>query len=159
MMNGPAAVNYPTRFETMQTDSVKWTGVLGRIVAALLLVFATWNPDGMSYWHWAIQPVSASGLSSLGPLKVLAGIVLLIGWFIALKATRQSLGVVGAVLTVALVGCIIWLLIDWHVVSARSSRGIARLVLFVVGVMLGVGLSWSLLRGRLTGQISTDEVR
>src|ERR1051325_4735596 len=143
----------------MRTDGVRWTGVLVRIVGALVLVFATWNPDGVSYWHWAIQPIASTGLSSIGPLKVLAGIVLVIGWFIALQAARQSLGFIGALLTIALVACILWLLIDWHVISARSSRGIARLALLVVGVMLGIGLSWSLLRGRLTGEISTHEVR
>jgi len=143
----------------METGSVKWSGVAARLLAALVLVFATWNPDGFSFWHWAVAPAfNGGGLGTIGPLKLLAGIVLLIGWFVVLQATRKSLGLVGAVLSAALAACVLWLLIDWHVVSARSSRGVARAVLVVLGVILGIGLSWSLLRGRLTGQMATDEV-
>jgi hypothetical protein len=142
----------------MPIGQVNWGGVAARIVAAVLLVFVTWNPDGVSYWHWALESGRAGGIAGIGPLRILAGIALLIAWFVVLQAARRSLGLLGAVLSAALVGCIIWLLIDWDVVSARSTRGLARAILLVVGVVLGIGLSWSLIRGRLTGQVATDEV-
>ena len=31
-------------------------GALLRFAAALILVYATFNPEGVSYYHWAIQP-------------------------------------------------------------------------------------------------------
>jgi hypothetical protein len=93
-----------------------------------------------------------------GPLQALAGLALLSAWIVVLGATRRSLGFLGTLLVAALVGAVLWLLIDWHVVSARESTGIGRAALIVVGIVLGVGMSWSRLRGRLTGQVATDEV-
>ena len=32
-------------------------GALLRFAAALVLVYATFNPEGVSYYHWALQPL------------------------------------------------------------------------------------------------------
>ena len=50
-----------------------WSGVGLRFLFAILIVFATYNPEGLSFYHWAIENFSFE------PLKVIAGIVLLIG--------------------------------------------------------------------------------
>jgi hypothetical protein len=144
----------------MKSDSVSWGGILLRIIGALVLVFLTWNPDGFSYWNWALAPAFGAGgsIGNIGPLHVLVGIALVIAWFVVLQATRRSLGILGAVLLAALCACVLWLLIDLNVVTAKSSRGMARAILIILGVLLGVGLSWSAIRGRLTGQVATDEV-
>jgi hypothetical protein len=143
----------------MATRGLNWAGVLARMLGALLMVFLTWNPDGWSYWHWAVEPtLDGEPGARFGPLQALAGLALLSAWIVVLGATRRSLGFLGTLLVAALVGAVLWLLIDWHVVSARESTGIGRAALIVVGIVLGVGMSWSRLRGRLTGQVATDEV-
>jgi hypothetical protein len=53
---------------------------------------------------------------------------------------------------------VIWLLIDYNVVRASSTRGMTRVVLIAVSVILGVGMSWSHVSRRLTGQGDTDVV-
>ena len=138
---------------------------LPRILFALVMVYATWNPDGWSYWHWALAPVfgdaapgQPEGWSTFGPVKAIAGLLLLVAWIVTLTATRRSLGVAGAVLVAALAGAVLWLLIDWHVVSARRTTGIARAALIILGIVLGVGMSWSHVKRRVTGQVATDEV-
>ena len=84
--------------------------------------------------------------------------LLLIGWVVVLQATRRSIGLTGAALALALCGGLIWLLIEQRVVSPTGSAAIAHIVLLAVGLVLGVGMSWSLLSRRLTGQIDTDQV-
>ena len=36
----------------MATSMIKWDGLLLRFIVALLLVFATYNPSGYSYYDW-----------------------------------------------------------------------------------------------------------
>jgi hypothetical protein len=135
-------------------------GVLLRVLGALALVYATFNPTGHSYFHWVLAPLIGMGAPSGGSsaLKFLAGIVLVIGWVVVLQATRRSIGAAGAVLALALCGGLIWLLVEQRVVSPSGSAAIVHIALVAIGLVLGVGMSWSLLSRRLTGQVDTDQV-
>lgn len=132
-------------------------GIAGRVLAALILVFATYNPEGRSYYHWAIAPL-IDGTTSSGPLSVkfLAGLALAAGWVVFLSATRRSLGVGGALLVLAIAGGIVWMLMDFGVVSANSARGITYVVEICTALMLGVGMTWSLMSKKITGQVDMD---
>lgn len=132
-------------------------GIVARTVAALVLVFATYNPERASYFHWAIAPLR-TGEPTGGPasLKFLAGLALLGGWAIFLSATRRSIGLGGALLVIAISGGLVWLLIDVGVVSATSARGISYVVLICTALLLAVGMSWSHLSRKLTGQVDMD---
>jgi hypothetical protein len=135
-------------------------GLLLRVLGAILLVYATFNPTGHSFFHWALAPLVGTGPASGGSpaLKFLVGVVLLIGWVVVLQATRRSIGLTGAFLALALCGGLIWLLVEQHVVSPTGSAAIAHIALVAIGLVLGMGMSWSLLSRRLTGQIDTDQV-
>jgi Family of unknown function (DUF6524) len=137
-------------------DRFTWGSLGARTVAALVLVFLTYNAEGWSYYHWAVAPLATG--TGFNALKFLAGILLLVAWVVFLQATRRSIGVVGAVLVTAVCGGVIWLLIDYNVVSASSTKGMTRVVLIAVAVVLGVGMSWSHLSRRITGQADTDVV-
>jgi len=143
----------------MQRESISFAGVALRILAALLLVYGTWNPFGVSFFDWAIEPL-LGGPPTDGPVaaKFLVGVVLIAVWAIFLTATRRSLGLWGALLAVALTGGVIWLLISYDLVSARSSRGMANVVLICLALCLGVGLSWSFVSRCISGQIDIDVV-
>jgi hypothetical protein len=143
----------------MQTDRIGGAGLLLRILAALALVYATYNPEGVSFFHWAVLPLlRGEGLASVGPGKVVVLIVLLIGWTVFLKATRRSLGFVGAGLVLALGAALIWLLVEWGVLAPRGLRAISHVAMIIISLVLAVGLSWSRFSRRLTGQLDTDEV-
>ena len=135
-------------------------GLLLRVLGAILLVYATFNPTGHSFFHWALAPLVGMGRAGGGSaaLKFLVGVVLLIGWVVVLQATRRSIGLTGGLLALALCGGLIWLLVEQHVVSPTGSAAIAHIALLAVGLVLGVGMSWSLLSRRLTGQVDTDQV-
>lgn len=141
----------------MVATSVTWSGVLVRLVAALALVFGTWNPNGWSYYHWTIQP-AIDDLGSFNPVKFLVGALLVAGWVVFLQATRRSIGIGGSLLVAAIAGGVIWLLISSHLVTASSGRGIANVILIGLSIVLTVGISWSHIGRRITGQADTDIV-
>lgn len=141
----------------MAADSISWLGIFLRWLAALFLVFLTWNAEGWSYYHWTIQPL-LEGAGSFSALKFLAGMLLIAAWVVFLQATKRSIGILGAALVAAIAGGVIWLLISSGIVSANSGRGMARVVLIGLSLILAVGMSWSHLSKRLTGQADTDVV-
>jgi uncharacterized membrane-anchored protein len=97
-------------------------------------------------------------LSDLNPLMALAGITLLIGWAIYLRATARSLGIIGLLLAAAFFGTLLWLVIDWGLVSADSITAITYIILAILCAILAVGISWSHVRRRMTGQVDVDEI-
>lgn len=130
-----------------------WGGIGLRFLAALILVFLTYNPSGTSYFHWVTE-----NLSDWNAVKVFAGVVLAIGWVIYLRATMNSLGGVGLVLAAAFFGALVWLIISWGWLPTDSAKVVASLILVIISCILGVGISWSHIRRRLTGQYDTDEI-
>ena len=73
-----------------------------------MLLFATYNPEGRSYFHWLAQ-----GQLGVTPLKAFVGVCLLVGWVFLLRATVQSLGALGTLLAAAFFGTLIWLIVSW----------------------------------------------
>lgn len=129
------------------------TSVAIRFIAALVLVFATYNPSGWSYVHWAIQP-----LPEFSPLKGLVGVVLAIGYTMFLRATGRSLGLFGVALAVAFFGLLVWLIVDVGILPLDSVTAITWVVLFIFASVLAIGMSWSHIRRRVAGQLDTDDV-
>src|SRR5262245_30673056 len=134
----------------MANDSIGWTGVMFRVLAALVLVFLTWNAEGWSYYDWTIEPL-LRGAGNFSAIKFLAGTLLVAGWVVFLLAPRRSIGIPGAVLVAAIFGGVIWLLISGGIVSAHSGKGIARAALIALSLVLAVGMSWSHISRRITG--------
>ena len=135
------------------TKEISWAGIGIRFLVAMLLVFSTYNPEGFSYIDWL-------GMERTGPiaLKALVGIILVIGWSIYLRATLRSLGGFGIVLVVALMITILWLLITWKIIPHNSMRAITYMTEFIISALLAVGMVWSHIRRRMTGQIDVDEI-
>lgn len=126
------------------------TGAGVRLLLAIVLVFATFNPSGYSLYHWlAGEPIGVT------PGKLLAFLVLLIGWFVCVRTALISMGWLGMALGAGFLAAVVWLLTDRGLIS-MSGTAIVWLSLLVVGVLLGTGLSWSLLRAKATGQIEVQ---
>jgi high-affinity Fe2+/Pb2+ permease len=75
-----------------------------------------------------------------------------------LRATVRSIGMLGMVLVAALVGALVWVMIDWGLLSLENRSFNVWLGIIVLSVVLGIGLSWSIARRRLTGQADIDDV-
>lgn len=126
-------------------------GVIVRILLAVLLVFATWNPSGWSYADWVLRD-----RTTFDAVTAFAGVALLGGWVFCLRAAWVSLGALGLVLVTLLLGTIVWMLVQLGVVPADNRRLLVWIVLVATGVALGIGLSWARLRQRATGEIETN---
>jgi hypothetical protein len=138
----------------MATVTFSWQNFLIRFLFAILLVFSTYNPSGYSYYNWVLEGFP----SSINALSAFAGIVLIIGWTIYLRATWRSLGPIGLGLAVAFFGSFIWLLIDAGWLVADKATVLTWIGLFVFSAVLAVGMSWSHIRRRMTGQVDIDDV-
>jgi hypothetical protein len=124
-----------------------------RFVLALLLVFCSYNPSGWSWYHWVLQaPVK------LDPVLIFAGVVLVIGWVIYLRATLRSLGIIGTFLALAFFAALIWVLIDRGLLSLDSPTVFTWVVLTMLAAIMATGMSWSHIRRRMSGQLDVDDV-
>jgi len=130
-------------------------GFASRLVLAVMLVLATYNPAEISYFHWFKSAIASE---TIGPIHFLAGVVLIIGWVIFLRATLLSLGALGVILATAFFGTLIWFLTDAGIVPANSATALTWIVLFCLAAVLATGMSWSHIRRRLSGQLTVDEV-
>jgi len=125
-----------------------------RWVVAIVLVLATYNPSGFSFVHWVLKNL---GEQDLGALHFLVGIVLLAGWTVYLVATSNSLGALGTIIGAALiVGCI-WLMVESGLIHPDSTSSIVWLGLLALATLLAIGMSWSHIWRRLSGQLEVDD--
>ena len=125
---------------------------IGRWVFALALVLGTYNPTEYSYISW----ITSAGVS-FAPVVALVGVGLLISWIIYLRATFMSMGWLGIVLGAAFFACIIWLLVDVGWLSLESPGAFAWIALVLASLILAIGMSWSHIRRRLSGQFDVDD--
>lgn len=128
-------------------------GFLLRWVFALVLLTATYNPTEFNYVRWVM-----AGWDSNLPLKVLAGLVLLVGYIIYLRATIRSIGILGMLLILAIAGALIWVAFDLGWIAFDNPTFNTWLGLLVLSIVLAVGLSWSIIRRRLSGQADVDDI-
>jgi hypothetical protein len=135
----------------MAVQGISWSGVAARIVLATALVLATYNPSGHSFYHWLTEP--PAGITAV---KTLLGVVLLIGWAVSLRTVHVALGSLGVLLGVALLAALAWVFVERRWLDLDTPTSVAWLALLILGTVLGLGLSWSLLRARLTGQVEVQ---
>ena len=127
-------------------------GYLLRWVAAFVLLAATYNPTPVNFFSWA-----QSETASL-PLALLAGLVLVVGYIIYLRATLRSIGAFGMILVLAIVAALIWVLVDFGLINLQNPTVNTWIALIALATVLGTGLSWSHVRRKLSGQSDMDDV-
>lgn len=125
--------------------------IIPRVLFAVALVLLTWNPSGWSYVDWALRDRSA-----FDAVKAFFGVLLFGGWVFCVRSAWVSLGAIGLVLVGALLATIVWMLVQFGLVETRAPQTVVWLVLIAVGIALGIGVSWSKVRQRATGQVEVD---
>jgi hypothetical protein len=134
-------------------ESINFAGLAGRMALALLLVVLTFNPSGWSYFHWVRE-----GFPAITPLEAVVGILLLILWIFLWRSMMQAIGALGLLLMAALTAALVWLFVSWGWLDVGSATTMTWVVLVALGLILGVGMSWAIIRRQLTGQASVDEI-
>jgi hypothetical protein len=146
-MSQPAACLHQT------TGKEKIMGIFLRWLGAFVLLAATYNPTEWNFIRWA-----EGNWSKQMPLTLLFGLLLGVGYLVYIGATLRSIGAFGIVLVAAIVAALVWVLIDYGVLTLQNPQLNLWLGLFALSVVLGIGLSWSIIRQRLSGQATVDEV-
>jgi len=128
-----------------------------RLIFAIVLVYASYNPSGYSFFHWAKEALFGDALA-LTPPFAMSAVVLAIGWTLYLRATLLSLGTFGLTLAFAFFAIIVWWVIDLGLLSLDSVSVMTYIILFLLAAILATGMSWSHIRRRMSGQTDVDDV-
>ena len=143
----------------MAGSTFSGSSLVVRLLFSLVLVFATYNPTGYSFYHWLID-AGAGPLS----LKLLATLSLAMVYYAAFRivlAAFRGSGVIVAGLVVLL--CVIELALLIRGPKARSWQVYVEagqyVVLLALAIIVSFGISWSSLIERLTGQLQKRYVR
>lgn len=132
------------------------SGIFFRFLFALILVLLSYNPTGYSYFHWLYGVINSA--QHFTPYVVIAGLLLVIGWGIYIKATLNSLGVIGIIFLAALFACLVWLFIYWGWLSLTNISAMAWIIEILLAALLAVGMCWSHFTRRMSGQVDVDEI-
>ena len=135
------------------SESFGIQGFLIRWIMAMFLVLATFNPSGYSYYHWVTDLENGDWV-----LKLLVGVVLAILYATFGLATQRSLGRIGIAAWLLFFATMTWLLVDLGLVRIAGGGTVATIALIDLANLLAVGLSWSYIRARLSGQADTNNV-
>lgn len=124
-----------------------------RLLFSVVLVFGSFNPTGYSFYHWVTQ-----GPPDQTAFMALVGIILIIAFTIFLRATWRSIGILGVVLCLAFLGCVVWVFVQQQWLDLNNNQVMAWIALSIISIILAVGMSWSHVRRRLSGQYDMDDV-
>ncbi|QEE37242.1 hypothetical protein FTO60_04915 [Octadecabacter sp. SW4] len=128
-------------------------GFVLRWLFAFVLLAATYNPTQWNFLRW-----SMANYQTQLSVTVLAALVLLVGYIIYLRATLRSIGGLGMFLVLAVVAALLWVGYDMGWLSFQNPSANTWIGLTAMSLVLGVGLSWSHVRRRLSGQADMDDV-
>ncbi len=145
----------------MARASFSLVSFLLRWLVALVLVFATFNPTDYSYYRWVVGMEGGldGGLDGGNlALKALAGVALVILYVIYLRATWRSIGPIGLTLATAFLGVLIWVTIDLGLLDLERPTIVTWVLLFALATILAIGISWSHVRRRVSGQADMDDI-
>ena len=126
--------------------------ILIRWAAALILVLITYNPTSFNFVNWARANYDVQ-LS----VVILLGLVLFVAYAVFVRATLQSIGKIGIGLVVAVIAVLLWVLYDKGLLDPGNATVMTWIGLIALSFVLGIGLSWSIIRRRISGQLDVRE--
>jgi O-antigen/teichoic acid export membrane protein len=128
-------------------------GIGFRYLIAFAMVALTWNPSPYNYIRWG-----ANHWADLMPVVILFGLIMFVGWGVFLRATMRSLGTFGLLLSVAIAGALLWVMVFYGFINLTNTSALGWVLLALLAAILTAGMSWSHLRRRWSGQADIDDV-
>lgn len=116
------------------------------------IVFGTYNPTGRSFWPWvrdAALPLS---------LRVFVGAVLLAAFLTLVLTTLRAIGRAGVLVLGTIVVSLGAVVVDLDLIDLNLPSARMILAQTLVATFLTIGLSWSAIRTRLSGQVDSFDV-
>lgn len=124
-----------------------------RVCATLFVVLSTYNPSGVSYVHWLSRAWPQDWL-----LQVPVGVVYLLVYYILIRTTVRAIRITGIVLVTALLASAVWVMMDAGIIAIRDVDDLATILLYMLGVLFAIGISWMRVFILITGQVSVDRL-
>jgi len=121
------------------------------LLMAMALAIGTWNPTGHHFIHYISS--SENILSGFKPFAILLMIAL---WLLAIKSIFQSLGFMGAIITVIIILAFIWGLQQYNIIDVTSFKEAGWAATVGIGLLIWFGLNASIIWKKLTGVYTTD---
>jgi len=117
-----------------------------RCLLSALVVFGAYNPSGTSYYHWVARS------PDLTPAQIAVGILVFTGIVAILRMAFMSTGYLGAAaLTLMLLMSIVFG-VGLGLFEFEDVAFTTYTIQIVVSLLLGIGLSWSFIQKRLSGE-------
>jgi hypothetical protein len=124
---------------------VRWFMIMG-------VLTAIYNPSGRSFVHWAVE-----GTAPLS-LRVAVGSVLLVMLAYCYRLSVRALGPIGVLMLAALLAVTATALVDISLIQPQGRAAMIAYLQAIITTGLTVGVSWSALRTRISGQIDSDDI-
>jgi hypothetical protein len=141
------------RLEEYNTRNFRPSMFLTRLFGVLFVIFSTYNPTGWSLLHW-LANAWPRDWTLLVPIGVLYAVI----YFLLIRAAYRSLRPSGIALAIALLGSIVWVLVDAGIVPLDSAGDLGVVLLYMAGGAMAIGMTWNFLWLRLTGQVIIDDL-
>jgi len=126
--------------------------LLQRWLFTVFIVFGTYNPSGVSFVHWASAPETNRIVAAV------VGVALLGVFLFIIRSTWRSMKFIGISITAVFFVLFNVMLVDVGIIPLSSSHVIEIMSLFTIASTLAIGMSFSAIRARLSGQIDSDDV-
>lgn len=126
----------------------------GWFLIILVGLYATYNPLGLSVFHWW----TLTGASSLLPLKVLASLVLVSGLGLVLYGVFRSISAVGLLMIVAILAAMMWTVHSVVAFNLLNPLMWGWIIQPLLAVVLVVGWQWPRIWRRSTGAMMVEDV-
>jgi hypothetical protein len=133
--------------------TARLAGILVRMLAVMLLVGGTYNPGGYSFYHWVVL-----GDGGMLASKLCVGLLIGIGFVVCITATVRSLGLILLLPGLGMIFTLVWLLSHWGWVDLADRLQRTLVLEAALVVLLGTGVSFSLIRYRLSGQMDSRTI-
>lgn len=144
----------------MANEPLPLAFLVARLLFSLTLVFATYNPTGYSFFHWITYPGAA--LPSLKAIVAVALVMIYYAMFrVVFGALRRSGIIMGGLAALLFATELARIVAGWR--SHPSWNFYVVLAQYVtlcgIAIVIALGVSWSHLIERLTGQLQKRYVR
>jgi len=117
-----------------------------RWLMAAAVVFSAYNPSGYSYYHWVTR---TEGIS---PLQVFAGLAIFISAVAIVRMAFLSVGYIGSTIIATLVMMAILLCVGLDFIEIETIEITTYTIQFWISFVLAVGMGWSFIQRRISGE-------
>ncbi|MBP2229276.1 DUF6524 family protein [Azospirillum agricola] len=127
-------------------------GYIVRLLAAMLVIFGTYNPSGYSYYHWLQVDFGDWAF------KLFVGLLLMVTIYLQANALWRSMRLVGSVSLTLVIVTAVWFASDLGLIDLSDGTELTLAIQIGLTALLGTGFSWSHIRYRLSGQVDSENI-